>query len=91
MRTAGSSDPTAIGLPRSLPLLSLEAELAMPPSANDESLSCSSLYSSVSMKISSTALSKNSSESGSNAFHLLHFVKGSGLGSGSVRTAGDVE
>lgn len=41
IRMAGSSDPTAIGLPRSLSLLSLDAELPVPLSPKDESLSCS--------------------------------------------------
>jgi hypothetical protein len=71
---AGSSDPTAIGLPRSLTVPSLDEELLLPPrlptkSAVNASRAGGDAWSR-SMKSSSTALSlsKNSSESGSKAF-----------------------
>lgn len=89
----GSSDPTAIGLPRSLTLPSLDPELML--SSTTKACSCSSPDGGLidgSMKASYTGLfSKNSSESGSNAFqwvHLSHDSYDKKLESGSVRTAG---
>lgn len=85
-----SSDPTAMGLPLSETLPSLEsdvseiASVAAKAAASDLSLSsCTG-----SMKASYSASWKKSSESGSKRFHALHRSQMSTWGSGSVLTAG---
>jgi len=89
MRTLASSDPTAMGLPLSETLPSLESdvsEIASVAAASNLSLSsCTG-----SMKASYSASWKKSSESGSKRFHALHRSHMSTWGSGSVLTAGAV-
>jgi len=84
----GSSDPTAMGLPRSLTLPSLDPELM----ASSTTMACSSSPDGEMMdgsrKASNTgSFWKNSSESGSNGFQWVHLSYDK-KGSGSVRTAG---
>lgn len=89
-RPLASSDPTAMGLPLSETLPSLESDVSeiasVAAKAAASKLSLSSCTGS--MKASYCASWKKSSESGSKRFHTLHRSQMSTWGSGSVLTAG---
>jgi len=86
MRTLMSSDPTAIGLPLSETLPSLESEVSETTSVPTKV--AASKLGTGSMKASYSAFWKKSSESGSKWFHALHRSQMSTWGSGSVLTTG---
>ena len=90
MRMAGSSDPTAMGLPCSLSALSELSDVSeLPSAAANAAISACSLASCAgSTKASYSASWKKSSESGSKRFKGFHLSHPSALSSGSVLIAG---